>query len=262
MFDFIKSRYDIIIFAVITVSGLMIKIIEEINYKKILKQSENIGMTKNKFFKQLKQKFETYYHSGNGLNNIEVFVDKQIYKIKICGCPWYSTNRLLMFWGIICSILGFLLGVYKYYIGQPLESVLVSVIVGNVCAIILAMLYFQTDMDYKRCILVANIRDYLENSLVNRLSKEDKREKREKKSENNTESVLDKNINFDKENLLNGDGSKLLEKLNELSKQKVKSNAAAVNENENQKNAEYEETRKVRRDNEKIINDILQEYFS
>jgi hypothetical protein len=135
-----------------------------------MEESENVPASKNKLIKQMKLKFENCFKLNLGVNNIEAFVDKYMYKHKVCGISIYNFNRvpLLCAWlsgtvGIVCGCICYLEN-YSVRIGAVYE------IYGIGSVVILKLAEIILDTAHKKKVLYVNLIDFFENSLVNHLT--------------------------------------------------------------------------------------------
>ena len=228
-----KSIYSI--YAVMAL-GFAVKILETLFYKRILRHSENIENTRNKYFVQLRQRFENCYRSNSGVTNIEVFVDKYILKIKMLGISWKKWNSSMLFIGIICTSMGLVYGYFAYTMKMLTGVAANNIFNGIICGAFIFLLYYFSDMEYKKNIIKINIRDFLENNYIHKL-----------------EASTERSANTEK--LSEEEKQKLMESINELKKETER-----IENSRKRKNAAV--AKSFSKDNEKLLNDILQEYFS
>lgn len=171
MKEFIMKGYIKYVIAVSGVFGILFRMIISIVYRRLIRESENISASKLNLLKQMRLKFENCYRLHLGVNNIPAFVDKHIYKYKICGLTLHSMQRMTLLCAWLSAILGLAAGVTCYLweqtaLGLQYEGV------GIGTAAILCTLHFVIDVQYEKTVFLANMKDFFENSLVNRLAHE------------------------------------------------------------------------------------------
>ncbi len=139
----------------------------------MIRASNNMGRTNNKFINKLKLKFETLYKLRIKVNNVDAFVDKSINNHKIGGILLITWEKLSGQVAIICVFIGLtclLYGVYLEVNRMWIVSVLsMSILTGGLLIVLENLL----NKHYKKEIIKGNIVDYLENFLINRLENED-----------------------------------------------------------------------------------------
>lgn len=170
--EWFEKDYIIIALIGLCVIGLMLKLITNFVYIRLVKASANMSASKNKLVKQMKLKFETFYKLKIGVNNVDIFVDKYVYKYKICGLllsTWENIGGLMLMLCLLTapvfSILGLIL--------ECGETKILSTFFTGVCtSAILILVDNLFNISSKRQIIKLNIKDYLENYLKARLVQE------------------------------------------------------------------------------------------
>lgn len=172
----IQELYDNYIFiygmAGLCVLGTILKIMVSRTYKRLIKASDNMGSTKHKLMKLMKMKFEACYKLKIGVNNVDSFVDKYVYKHKICGIHLYTWENIggqLLILCLLAGTVGSVLGLV-YNCGK--NDILITFFSGVFTSSLLIVVESFINLGAKKSILKANITDYLENFLKVRLEQE------------------------------------------------------------------------------------------
>ena len=100
-----EKNYIIYALTGIGALGVLLKLITNCVYIRLVKASSNMTASKNKLIKQMKLKFETFYKLKIGVNNVDIFVDKYVYKYRICGLllsTWENLSGLML---MICLLM-------------------------------------------------------------------------------------------------------------------------------------------------------------
>ena len=149
--------------------GLLIKFVLSMKYRLLIRASKRMGTSKNRLMRVLRLKFETCYKLNIGVNNVDTFVDKYVYRYKFCGFLLYTWETisgeviiLSVLSGSIFSILGLLEKCDR-------NDILSTFIAGVLGALLLISYDHFINLNMKRKVLKVNIRDYLENFLKSRL---------------------------------------------------------------------------------------------
>lgn len=150
--------------------GIAANIVMALFYTNLIKETENMSSTKKKLLKQIKLKFESCYRLNLDVNNVEVFIDKYIYRYKICGMNLNTMNHIVDLPALFCVMIGVGSGIIGILYESKMDLIVSYVSAGTFLAIFLVILSQMADIDMKRQILVTNIQDYLENTLLNRLT--------------------------------------------------------------------------------------------
>ncbi len=152
--------------------GILLKLVLNVIYFRLVKASTNMAQSKNKLTKLMKTKFETYYRLKIGVNNVDIFVDKYIMHHKVCGI-------LLSTWDNLCGqvlMLCVLIGSISTILGLIYEcgrtQILSTFSVGIFTSGVLIFLEGFTNISNKKERMSLNMKDYLENLLKVRLEQE------------------------------------------------------------------------------------------
>ncbi|WP_310602488.1 hypothetical protein [Anaerosporobacter sp.] len=172
----VQQLYDNYIFiygmAGLCVLGTILKIVVSRTYKRLIKASDNMGSTKHKLMKLMKMKFEACYKLKIGVNNVDSFVDKYVYKHKVCGIflyTWENIGGQLLILCLLAGTVGSVLGL-AYNCGK--NDILITFFTGVFTSSLLIVVESFINLGAKKSILKANITDYLENFLKVRLEQE------------------------------------------------------------------------------------------
>lgn len=155
---------------VITMLGILFKIVQAIIYINLMGESENVPASRNKLIKQMKLKFENCFKLNLGVNNVGAFVDKYMYKHKICGISIYNFNRIPIIAAWLSGVTGIACGVICYLENYSVRMGSVYEIYGIGSIIILKLVDIILDTTHKKNVVYINLIDFFENSLVNHLT--------------------------------------------------------------------------------------------
>ncbi|WP_167957661.1 hypothetical protein [Anaerosporobacter faecicola] len=174
--DMVQQLYDDYIFiygmAGLCVLGTILKIMVSGTYKRLIKASDNMGSTKHKLMKLMKMKFEACYKLKIGVNNVDSFVDKYVYKHKICGIHLYTWENISGQLLILCLLAGTVGSVLGLASNCGKNDILITFFTGVFTSSLLIIVESFINLGAKKSILKANITDYLENFLKVRLEQE------------------------------------------------------------------------------------------
>ena len=104
MLEFLQTGKALSVLAAIGIIGIVSKLITRSLYKRLLKETDNMAMTKNKNLKVLKQKLENAYRLNQNIVNTQAYLDKHLYGFRFMHVSLDSWNNLslqmtiLSFW--------------------------------------------------------------------------------------------------------------------------------------------------------------------
>ena len=152
--------------------GLVIRFIMDLVLNRLVKESDNLGATKNKSLKHMKMKFETCYKLKIGVNNVDIFVDKNVLRYRFCGIllsTWENFGGQVLFLSLLLVPISAVFGVF-YDCGQ--DQILLTGAVGILTSEILIFTDKSINFITKKRMLKLNLLDYLENFCKVRLEQE------------------------------------------------------------------------------------------
>lgn len=173
----IRTLFDnhvfIYILLALTGCGILMKLVVQILYSRLLRASESMSTSKNKLAKSMKKKFEAYYKLKLGVNNVDIFVDKHFFHYKFCGI-------FLSTWETLCGqvlVLSLLVGAISTILGLIYEcgknQILGTFTVGILSCGLLIFFEGIVNPAGKKEMIRLNMKDYLENVLMVRLVQEE-----------------------------------------------------------------------------------------
>ncbi|MGL5435920.1 MAG: hypothetical protein ACRDBO_11050 [Lachnospiraceae bacterium] len=139
-------------------------------YKRLIKETTNMTMTKNKSLKDLKQKAESAYRMNQGLRDSGAWLEHQLSDFRYIGMTLAGWNNVSNQLTWLCLLLGGAGAFFSYWFRMDTYYV-VMYGGGAVLMAMLTMLFDNGTMSGRREQLSASLQDYLENVMCPRLSK-------------------------------------------------------------------------------------------
>ena len=170
--EWFTKNYIIYLLAGLCGVGVLIKIITNLVYIRLVLASSHMASSKNKLIKEMKLKFETFYKLKIGVNNVDIFVDKYVYKHRLCGLllsTWENISGLMLVMCLLIAPIAAILGLIVHC-GQ--EEILYTFFTGVCTSALLILVDNLFNISSKRQLIKLNIKDYLENYLKARLEQE------------------------------------------------------------------------------------------
>lgn len=165
-------------------------------------ETENMSLAKNKSLQQLKLKFSNCCKLHEGMSNITVFVDKYINQLKVCGLSLSTLKHIsgqLVLLAILISGIGACKGIIMGESVIYIVPYYVISFLGLYCYFAISSLI---DISAKTQVLRTNLIDYLENHLAGRLEQtaldlkivQSEESAEEKVSENSFEDMTETSV--------------------------------------------------------------------
>ncbi|WP_300844625.1 hypothetical protein [uncultured Acetatifactor sp.] len=149
--------------------SIILRIFLGLLYRNMIKEADNMAITKNRLLRQCKTKFASCYEMSGGVANISVFVDKFLGRMALGHLSFdtlYHLSGQMMLLSVVCSGIG------------VCKSILTGRTLGDVLPFYIASFfglyaYFSistvVDVSGKKRVLKVNLVDYLENHLSPRI---------------------------------------------------------------------------------------------
>lgn len=170
MLGFLEVGYGNIILAVVCLLGMIGTWTAGRKYQKLILQMDNIAGMQSKYLKQLKNKFETSYRVNQGVNNVGLFVEKNVMECRFLGIRLKQLGNMSASAGGLAALLGGAGALFCSYAGTAFPTVLRN-FAGSLLAGAIALLYWKfVNVPEKEKELCIHIQDYLENVLSSRLA--------------------------------------------------------------------------------------------
>ena len=161
MMGFLQTGRALYVLAVICFGGIFVRLAAGSFYKKLIKESANMALTKNRYLRNLKQNAEDTYRINMGMNNAAVYLQRQLGNLKFLG---FSLSGLENLAGQL-TLLSFLAGGDNSYI------VLYGA-AGILGGMLTVVADYGVNLEGKRNQLLISLQDHLENVMWPRLERE------------------------------------------------------------------------------------------
>lgn len=171
--DWFENSIFIYIILGICGLGIIVKFVLSMKYRLLIRASKHMGTSKNKLMRVLRLKFETCYKLKLGVNNVDTFVDKYVYRHRFCGLflyTWETISGEFVILSMLCASVFAVLGLVNECERNDILYTFLTGVLG--CALLITYDFF-VNFSMKRKVLKTNIKDYLENFLKSRLESDE-----------------------------------------------------------------------------------------
>lgn len=172
MLEFLQTGKALFVLAAIVFLGTMSKLITRSLYRRLLKDTENMAMTRNKNLTILKQKLENTYRVNQNIVNSKAYLDKLMYEFrfgKLSLEAWDNVSHQMICLGLLAGGAGSFLS-YHYRI-EPYYMVLYAC-AGALGGLFLLFLESSCQIEQKRQRLETVLLEYVDNSVFIRAARE------------------------------------------------------------------------------------------
>ena len=85
MMSFLETGRALYLLAAICLGGIMVRLAAGSFYKRLIRESSNLALAKNRYLRALRQNAEDTYRINMGMNNTRVYLERQIYSLRFMG---------------------------------------------------------------------------------------------------------------------------------------------------------------------------------
>lgn len=166
------QQFVLYVLAGVSAVVLLQKIMVSLLYRHLRKETDALPASNDRWIKQLKLKFENTYKLNSQVPDVEVFVDRQVAKMKFFRLGLYGLNTFYRKAQLICILLGGCSYVLAARAGRTTADCNVFFLMGILAAVFLQLLDSFSGNSRSTEVMKLNLTDYFENTLLPKLSQE------------------------------------------------------------------------------------------
>lgn len=172
MLEFLQTGKALSVLAAIGIIGIVSKMIARSLYKRLLKETDNMAMTKNKNLKQLKQKLENAYRLNQNIVNTQAYLDKQLYGFRYMHVSLNTWNHLSLQMVLLGLLAGGFGSFMSYWYRLDSYYIILYASAGALSGLLLTFLDSVFNIPYKQRRLANALLEYTDNSVFVRAVRE------------------------------------------------------------------------------------------
>lgn len=173
MLQLLQTGNALYVLAAVCVLSLVSKFITRNLYKRLIKETDNMTLTKNKYLRTLKQKTENTYRMNQGISNTQVYLEKQLHGYRFMGLTLGGWTGLSNQMTILCFLLGGVGAFAAYWYRSDSYYIVLYGSVGILAGLLCILADSGWNLGEQKMHLLVALQDYLENTMFGRLSKEE-----------------------------------------------------------------------------------------
>lgn len=150
--------------AAICALGVISKLVTSSLYKRLIKETGNMALTKNKNLKTLKQKTENMFLINHGIRNTTAYIEKQIYGFRFMKISLDNWDNLSMQTMILSFLVGGVAAFGAYWFRCDSYYIVLYGAVGILAGLFMVLVDNGANIASKRQQLSDCLVDYVENS--------------------------------------------------------------------------------------------------
>ena len=172
MLEFLETGKALYVLAAVCALGILVRLTARNLYKRLIKETDNMTLTKNRYLRDLKQKTENTYRLNQGIHNSRVYLEKQLIGYRFMGMGLSGWTSLGGQMTILCFLLGGAASFGAYWYRCDSYYIVLYSSVGILAGLVTMVADYWANLTERRQQLLNALQDYMENSLFNRLVRE------------------------------------------------------------------------------------------
>lgn len=164
MLQFLQTGKVLYVLAAFCVIGTISKLVTGNLYKRLIKETGNMALTKNKNLRTLKQKTENLFLVSHGVRNPEAYIEKQLYDFSFLKLSLNNWDHLAVQTMILSFMIGGIAAFGAYWYRCDSYYIVLYGTMGILSGLFMVLVDNMTNVSGKRQHLVDCLIDYVENS--------------------------------------------------------------------------------------------------
>lgn len=164
MLQFLETGKALYVLTAICLMGVLSRFMARSLYKRLIKETGNMALTKNKNLKSLKQKTENMFLINHGIRNTTAYIEKQIYGFRFMKISLDHWDNLSMQAMILSFLLGGAAAFASYWFRSDSYYIVLYGAAGIMAGLFMVFVDNGANIATKRQQLSDCLVDYVENS--------------------------------------------------------------------------------------------------
>ncbi len=170
MLQLLETGKALYVLAGICILGILTRTMTRHLYKRLVKESANLALTKNRSLQKLRQKAESTYRTNQGMVDSGSWLEHQLFEMKAFGISLPGWSGLCQQWTWLCLLAGGIGAFFSYW--YRLDSYYIVMYGGGAVLMAMTTMLFDNGMmGAWREQLLAVLQDQLENVMYPRLAR-------------------------------------------------------------------------------------------
>ena len=172
MMNVLQTGKALYVLAAICLAGILVRMMAGSFYKGLIRESANLALTKNKCLRALKQNAEDTYRMNQGMNNTRVYLEKQLYGLKMLGFSLKGVDNLAGQLTLLCFMAGGAAAFGAYWYRSDNYYIVLYGTVGILSGMLTMLVDYGVNLEARRQQLLTCLQDYMENVMLPRMNRE------------------------------------------------------------------------------------------
>lgn len=172
MLEFLQTGKALYVLAAICGLGVVTRWLARNLYKRLIKETDNMALTKNKNLRTFKQKTETTYQMNQGIPKIRPYLERQMYDFRFMRMTLNGWNTFSNQMTLLCFLAGGAAAFGAYWYRTDPYYIVLYGSMGILAGLFTILVDHGAGVADKKQQLFTALDNYLENTLIYRLDQE------------------------------------------------------------------------------------------
>ncbi len=164
MLQFLQTGKVLYVLAAMCGLGMISKLVTSSLYKRLIKETGNMALTRNKNLRSLKQRTESMLMMSHGIKNTNAYIEKQLYGFRFMKLSLDGWDNLSVQAMILCFLVGGFAAFGAYWYRIDSYYIVLYGTIGILSGLSLVLVDNSVNISAKRQHLVESLIDYVDNT--------------------------------------------------------------------------------------------------
>ena len=164
MLQFLQTGKVLYVLAAVCGLGVLSKLVTSSLYKRMIKETGNMALTKNKNLRSFRQRTENMLMLSNGIRNTNVYIEKQIYNFRFMNLSLDVWDNMAVQTMILCFLIGGIAAFGAYWYRCDSYYIVLYGTMGILTGLFMVLVDNSVNVSLKRQQLMDCLTDYVDNT--------------------------------------------------------------------------------------------------
>ena len=163
MLQFLQTGKVLYVLAAVCGLGVLSKLVTSSLYKRMIKETGNMALTKNKNLRSFRQRTENMLMLSNGIRNTNVYIEKQLYSFRFMNLSLDGWDNIAVQAMILCFLIGGIAAFGAYWYRCDSYYIVLYGTMGILTGLFMVLVDNRVNFSLKRRQLTDFLTDYVDN---------------------------------------------------------------------------------------------------
>ena len=164
MLQFLQTGKVLYVLAAVCGLGVLSKLVTSSLYKRMIKETGNMALTKNKNLRSFRQRTENMLMLSNGIRNTNVYIEKQLYSFRFMNLSLDGWDNVAVQAMILCFLIGGIAAFGAYWYRCDSYYIVLYGTMGILTGLFMVLVDNSVNVSLKRQQLMDCLTDYVDNT--------------------------------------------------------------------------------------------------